>query len=121
MVNYRKTHPFTFPRLRSSNSGLCVSKCQVSWYVYVLSYVQLFATPWTIAHQAPLSMEFPRQEYWSGFPLPPPGDLPDTGIKASSFVSPALAGGFFTNSAMFINTNQLKKKKVKKKNEFLLF
>ena len=41
----------------------------------------LFVTPWTIAHQAPLSMGFSRQEYWSGLPCPPPGDLPNPGIK----------------------------------------
>ena len=46
-----------------------------------------------IAHQAPLPMKFSRQEYWSGFPFPPSGDLPDPGIEPSS---PALAGGFFT-------------------------
>ena len=46
-----------------------------------------FATPWTGAHQAPLSMEFPRQEYWTGLPFSSPGDLPDPGIKP---VSPAL-------------------------------
>ena len=51
-----------------------------------------FATPWTVMHQAPLSMGFPRQEYWSGLPFPSPGDLPDPGIKPTS---PALAGGFF--------------------------
>ena len=51
------------------------------------SCVQLFATPWTVAHQAPLSMGFSRQEYWSGLPFPPPEDLPDLGIKP---VSPAL-------------------------------
>ena len=50
-------------------------------------------TPWTVACQAPLSMGFPRQEYWSGFPFPSPGDFPDPGIKPTS---PALAGGFFT-------------------------
>ena len=50
-------------------------------------------TPWTVACQAPLSMGFPRQEYWSGLPFSPPGDLPDPGIKPAS---PALAGGFFT-------------------------
>ena len=61
--------------------------------VRVLSIVQLFATPWTVAHQAPLSMGFSRQEHWSGLPFPPPGDLPDSGIKPAS---PALAGGFFT-------------------------
>ena len=48
--------------------------------------------------QAPLSMRFSRQEYWSGLPCPPPGDLPDPGIKPTSLMSPALAGGFFTTS-----------------------
>ena len=51
-----------------------------------------FATPWTVARQAPLSIGFPKQEYWSGLPFPPPGDLPDPGIKP---VSPVLACGFF--------------------------
>ena len=45
-----------------------------------LSHVRLFATPWTVAHQAPPSMEFSRQEYWSGLPFPSPGDLPDPRI-----------------------------------------
>ena len=58
-----------------------------------LSRVQLFATPWTIAYQASLSMEFSRQGYWRGLPFPTPGDLPDPGIESAS---PALAGGFFT-------------------------
>ena len=49
-----------------------------------LSRVQLFATPWTVAHQAPPSMEFSRQAYWSGLPFPSPGDLPDPGIKPGS-------------------------------------
>ena len=73
--------------------------------VCMLSYVQLFVTPWTVAHQAPLSMEFSRQEYWSGLPFPSPGDLPNSGIKPAFPVSPALAGGFFTTeppSCMFI-------------------
>ena len=48
---------------------------------------------------APLSMGFARQEYWSGLPCPPPGDLPDPGIKSVSLMSLALAGGFFTTSA----------------------
>ena len=52
--------------------------------------------PWTVAHQAPLSMAFSRQENWSGFPFPPPGDLPYPGIKPTSLMSPALADGFFT-------------------------
>ena len=54
------------------------------------------ATLWTIAHRVPLSMAFSRQEYWSGLPFPPPGDLPDPGIQSASPVSPALAEGFFT-------------------------
>ena len=65
----------------------------------MLSHVQLFATPGTIAHEAPLSMEFSRQEYWSGLPFSPPGDLPDPGIKPGSLMSPVLAGGFFTTGA----------------------
>ena len=61
--------------------------------VQLLSRVQFFETAWTVAHQAPLSMGFSRQEYWSGLPFPTPGDLPDPGIKP---MFPALAGGFFT-------------------------
>ena len=60
------------------------------------SPVQLFTTPWTIAHQAPLSMCFSRQEYWRGLLFPPPGDLLNPGMEHMSFKSPALAGGFFT-------------------------
>ena len=58
-----------------------------------LSRVRLFATPWTVAHHAPLSMGFPRPEYWSGFPFPSPVDLPDPGNEPTPR---ALAGGFFT-------------------------
>ena len=60
------------------------------------SHVWRFATPWTIACQAPLPMRFFGQEYWNKLPFPPPGDFPDPGIKPTSPVSPALAGGFFT-------------------------
>ena len=60
----------------------------------VLSHVQFFLTPWTVAHQAPPSMEFSREEYWSGLPFPSPGGLPDPGIEPAS---PALAGRFFTS------------------------
>ena len=65
----------------------------------LLSHVRLFATPWTVARQALLSMEFSRQEYWSELPFPPPGDLPNPGIKPASAVSPELAGEFFTSQA----------------------
>ena len=59
----------------------------------------VFATLWTAARQAHLSMGFSRQEYWSGLPRPPPGDLPDSGIETASLTSPAWAGRFFTTSA----------------------
>ena len=65
-------------------SVLCYVCCAV------LSRVWLFATPWTVARQAPLSLGFPRQEYWSGLPFPSPGDLPDPGIEPTS---PALQTG----------------------------
>ena len=64
--------------------------------VCVLSHVWLFATPWTVTHQAPLSMEFSRQEYWSGLPFHAPGRLPVAGVKPLSLASPASAGGLFT-------------------------
>ena len=57
-----------------------------------------FSALWTVAHQAPLSMGFSRQEYWSGLLCPPPGDLPDQGIEPMSLKSTALTGGFFTTS-----------------------
>ena len=60
--------------------------------VCMLSHVQLFGTSWTVAYQAPLSMEFSSQEYWSGLSLSTPGNLPSPGIEC---MSPALAGGFF--------------------------
>ena len=75
------------------NRGVCV-------HVSHLSPVVLFVTLWTIAHQAALSMGFSRQEYWSGFPLPPPGNLPDLGIETLSPVSPALECGFFTTEPL---------------------
>ena len=56
----------------------------VEWSVKSLSHVQLFMTPWTTAHQAPLPMEFSRQECWSGLPFPPPGNLPKPGIEPRS-------------------------------------
>ena len=66
-----------------------------------LSCVQLFAVQWAVAHQAPLSMEFPRQEYWSGLPLATPGDLPDPAIESMYLASPTLGGGFFATSTIW--------------------
>ena len=66
---------------------------RLSWHVCILSClscVQLCETPCTVSYQAPLSMEFPRQEYWCGLPFPPPGDLPNPGIEPMSYMSPAL-------------------------------
>ena len=64
--------------------------------VDMLSRGHLFATPWTVVLQAPLSLGFSRQEYWSGLPFPAPGDLPNPGTEPVSPVSPALAGQVFT-------------------------
>ena len=72
-----------------------VHVCQLSCF----SCVQLFAPPWTIAHQAPLSMGFSRQECWNGFPCPSSGGFSRSGIKPMSLTSPVLADGFFTTSA----------------------
>ena len=69
----------------------CVLSC--------FNHVCLFDTPWILAFQALLSMGFSRQEYWSGFPCPPPGDLPNPEIEPVSLMSPALAGGFFITSS----------------------
>ena len=66
-----------------------------SAYAQSLSGVQLFSMLWTVALQAPLSIEIFRQEYWHGLPFSPPGDLPNPGIEPMSPVPPALAGGFF--------------------------
>ena len=70
--------------------------CWLSGGCYSLSRVQLFTPPWTVAPQAPLSMGFSRQEYWSGLPFPSPGDLPNPGIEPVSPASHALIGRFFT-------------------------
>ena len=71
---------------------VCVHLCV---YVPAQSCLTL-QPPWTVAGHVHLSMEFFRQEHWSGLPFPSPGDLPNQEIKSASFASPALAGGFFT-------------------------
>ena len=78
----------------------CFSR--VMLYKHVLSRfstIRLFATPWTVVYQAPLSMGFSRQEYWSGLSWPSPGDLPDPGNDPGHLFSPSLAGWFFSTSA----------------------
>ena len=83
----------------SPSCSLCLSSMFIISSVCVcdqsLSCVRLFATPWAVAHQSPLSVEFSREEHCSGLPFPSPGDLPDPGIKPTS---PAFAGGFCTTA-----------------------
>ena len=73
---------------------VCMHVCVLSHF----SHVKHFSTLWIVVSQAPLSMRFSRQEYWSRLPCPPPGDLPDPGIKPASLESSALADWFFTAS-----------------------
>ena len=82
-----------------SYTFLLVTVRLLSISLVCFSPVQPFVSLWTVAHQAPLSMGFSWQEYWSGFPCPPPGDLPNPGIEPESLTSLALAGGFFTTNA----------------------
>ena len=77
---------------------MCVCVC-VRERAQVLSRVLFFAAPWTVACQAPPSIEFSRQEYWSGLPCLLPGDLPNAGIKLMSLMSPALVSRFFITCA----------------------
>ena len=72
---------------------MCVCVCVC---VCMLSRVRLIVTPWIVAHQDPQSMGLSRQEYWSGLPFPPPGDLPHPGFETESLLSPSLADRFFT-------------------------
>ena len=78
---------FRFSVLWHHPSGLVTVLPEVLSAACVFSRVRLLATPWTVAHQAPLSMGFPRQEYWSGLPLPPSGNLPGPGIEPATLVS----------------------------------
>ena len=84
------SHPAPHSYHALSSSPVSIISCAV------FSRVWLFATPWAVAHQAPLSMEFSRQEYWSGLPFPTSRDLSNPGIESKSLASPALAGRFFT-------------------------
>ena len=77
-----------------SKKGSSTSMCILSYF----SHIQLFVTLWTVAYQASLPMGFSRQEYWSGLPSSPPGDLPHPGSTSKSLTAPALAGWFFTIS-----------------------
>ena len=101
----------------------------MKYEVNLLSHVRLFATPWTVAHQAPPSMGFSRQEYWIGLPFPSPGDLPNPGIKPGS---PAFQADALTSeppgkpfmkyrSQVFMNYNRKTYNSLKYTIFFLLF
>ena len=87
-------------RLLSYQSTLLTSPL-VSMCAKLLPSCPTLCDPWTVALQASLSMGFSRQEYWSGLPCTPPGDIPDQGIELTSLRSPALAGGLFTTSTIW--------------------
>ena len=90
---------FTALRIFVKSEWLEGSETTLSNCFTVASVVSEFSALWTVTPQVPLSMGFSSQEYWSGLPCPPPGDLPNPQIKPTSLMYPALAGGFFTTSA----------------------
>ena len=92
-----------FSQIDSFSSFFSLCFLKHSFMLSCFSHVRLFATLWTTALQAPQSMGFSRQEYWSGSPFPSPGHLPDPGTKPMSLTSSALAGRFFTTSTTWEN------------------
>ena len=92
-----QTQASRFPGAMASTLVLCCFSFLIirMYGAQSLSRVQLFAISWTVAPQAPLSLGFSRQEYWSGLSFPSPGDLPNPGIEPTSPASPELAGRFF--------------------------
>ena len=88
--SHRVRHDWT-----TEHTHMYIYACMLSHF----SHVRFCVTLWTVAHQAPLSMEFSRLEYWNRLPFPPAGDLPNPGIEPASLMSPALASRFFTTSA----------------------
>ena len=90
-------------RTLGKNYGKLKEVCAV---LSCFSRVQLFVTPWTVVRQAPLSMRFSRQEYWSGKPFPPPGDLPNPGIQLGS---PALQADSLPTKPPGKHINKIKK------------
>ena len=87
-----------FGELSSTYFLLPSPKKAIACMLSQFSFIRLFATPWTVARQAPLSVGFSQQEYWRGLPRPLPGDLPQRGMEYASLMSPALAGVFFTSA-----------------------
>ena len=98
VLNYSAclTPPKAVPEPAPSQPCICTDK---RMHAYLLSHGRLFATFWTVARQAPLSVEFSRQRSWSGLPFPPLADLLDSGIKSASPISPALVDRVFTTES----------------------
>ena len=94
------------PEKTSTISDIDIQYVPFLEVLHHFSHVSLFATLWTIASQAPLSLGFSRQDYWSGLPFPSPGDLPNPGIKPTSLISPALAGGFFITRVIWTGSSK---------------
>ena len=94
--------PWTEVQVKGETLGYAVTVVSEQVIVMIvghaclLNHVRLFATPWTVACRALLSMGFPRQKYWSGVPFSSSGDLPNPRVEPASPVSPELAGRFFT-------------------------
>ena len=84
MINLQAQWPYLLSSLTHTEKGDIFIVVTLSQSARTLSYIRLFVTPWTVAHEAPLSMEFSRQDYWSGLPFPPLGDLPDPRIEPTS-------------------------------------
>ena len=89
----------SFFKLKFSSFLVVCPGVELLVHAQLLSHVWFFGTPWTVAFQAPLSVGFFRQEYWSWLAFPPPGYLPDPGVEPVSIASPASAGGFFYHCA----------------------
>ena len=90
--------PKTEQDCKTATKWKSLTICSWKWHPIYECVVCSVVTPWTAAHEAPLSMGFFRQEYWSGLPFPPPGDLLNSGIKPVSLMSPVLADRFFTTA-----------------------
>ena len=105
--------PGSLPLVPPGKPPESITKVLVSQFVLgcfsCFSHVQLFLTLWPVAHQAPVSMGFSRQDYWCGFPCSPPGDLPYPEVKLESLMSPALEGRFSTTSTTWETPNSYSK------------